>query len=606
MSQNIRKLGISQGVALNKQGETSSTQCTTTRRIPEQLAHMLKYFQPSTASGKEICGTADMETTREVVSGKCNVVPEISEGTGKIQNATFQDSGSKNILEKGSTKVSMVSSSMKMSEPYSEYGNKKPVVTGGKSTSEEPYYAKRTSLGWLRGDINETDFHSGKFFVKKQKVTFEGINDENPKCEPKQSDPTKSSLKFKIDGMVSGEEVESPVEGSINNVYVDTKSQTLKGTCTVQEPGSNVKKSVPYQQGGKFHLPIIFGGEEVIAQWDSGADCTLVSPEFYMSMKNKPKLDFDIMLKGYNQGSQRGKFCEDVEFQIGNYSFNFPPAIGPSTVPLLIGVDFLRTFNIDMSVTKSHIILGEDVIPLEYTGADTSKCEYSICNVRLDCNITIPPHQGRTFVVNSKTKSKELRYFEPHPFEEVQMSDSVVRQDGKVPISMMNFTDQKQRMYKGMTIGFMTECNEITIENLTSEELDEKSEETGKVEVEMKKVSSEIPSPKGDGEAIKMARGEDISDGPNIPEPATQKKPKITLKNGKSVKMPTTYNDIPNKFKIPQTVTNKYKEWEDFFPAMNSEHFENLTLEVPEHTRDMFKNLATTFLYIRQQGLQIL
>ena len=509
---------------------------------------------------------------------------------------------------------------------FNEYGDKKPVSMPNSQpqhilNTDPPHFGpKRTALGWLRGDISDEDFHNGKFFAKPQNsVKFEGIHEDEPKYAPNNTMPTKSSLKPKLDGIINGDGVENTVEGSVNNVFVDPASKTLKGKCRIQEPGSSGKKSVPYQRGGKFHLPILFGGEEVVAQWDPGADCTIVSPEFYNSMKKKPKLDFDIFLKGYNEGSQRGKFCEDVEFQIGNYVFDFPPAVGPSTIPLLIGVDFLRTFDIDMSVTKSTLILGEDVIPLEYTGEGDPAPEYSICHVRLESNITIPPHQGRTMRINNNVKSKELLFFEPHPFKEIQMKDTVVYPGEKIDITFMNFTDKKQKLFRGMSIGTVTECNEITIEPLSPEELSPTNDPSFlerespmpkviNVDINGEKVEIENLGPEEHIDIDKIESPDyvelniedievEVKNVQNITPRPTQieeddpfiTKPKVRLKSTNKVKFqPRSKFEIPNPVKVPQILLEKYKKYPDIFPATKSQYFENLASEIPDHTREMF------------------
>ena len=246
--------------------------------------------------------------------------------------------------------------------------------------------------------------------------------------------------------------------------------------------GSDETTIVKYQRGGNYHMPVIFGGQKVDAQFDSGAQCTICSPELYMSLKNKPKLDFDITLKGYQPGSQKGKFMEDVTFQIGNYEFDFPPAMGVSNCPLLIGVDFLRTFNIDMSVTQSHLKFGDDIFPLEYTGDDLDQFEpYHICNVKLDRNITIAPHTGRNITIDTKLNNKGLLWFEADQYENAQMSNSIVYPDGKLSVSICNFTDEKARLKKGVHLGMVTECNKLTIEEDKDalSESDQTASETG-------------------------------------------------------------------------------------------------------------------------------
>jgi len=431
------------------------------------------------------------------------------------------------------------------------------------STSKQNTNAVKTSLGWLAGNISDADFFGNKLCVKKN-VTFDEY--ESVAYMPKKLSRENESLET---------EKSENVETDVKNVHVDKNTHTIRGKCAVRKNGGS-DQVVRYQRGGNFYMPIIFGGQKVEAQFDSGAQCTICSPELYMSLKKKPKLDFDITLKGYQPGTQKGKFLEDVTFQIGNYEFDFPPAMGASNCPLLIGVDFLRTFNIDMSVTGSALKFGDEIFPLKYTGDDIDKFEpYHICNVKLDRNITIAPHTGRNISVDCKFNNTGLLWFEADQYENAQMSNSVIHPDGKLSVTICNFTDEKARLKKGTHLGMVTECNKLTIEEDQEAALRQEVPSTDCTIPEINKVDIKVDVPIV------------------IPKEIHSKTPMehFRLRTGKESEMNKLWGEMepPKKFEIPLHFSKLFKEkYSESFPATEAVAFPQLLSEIPEHCRDMF------------------
>ena len=398
--------------------------------------------------------------------------------------------------------------------------------------------------------------------------------------------------------------------GILKNTTIKACSQnsnTPFKSCTYFRDGSTVAEKVEYKQGGKYLKEITFLGKKTIAQIDPGAECTIVANEFYNALYAKPECRSHVKLTGYKKNSipDVGKVCENAEWVINGHTFHFPPVIGPSAIPVLIGADFLRTFRIDFSIIDCCLYIGNqndirrsEKIPLEFTGDYSNPNEVSVKRVcvSLDSNITIAPYEGKTIFIPPKSKDHGLMIFESFNFEEVIITNSLIQPKQGVEISIMNFSDEKQKLPKGLRLGEITACNKLTLEN----DLSSKSEDSNATASEN---SEKIPNPLLEEEKIPDIDSEKKAEPPPINiqiKSCTADSCQIcscnTSKNKKGGhSRPTAFvstdktSEIPEKEKVQLKYTLQYKTKENVYPASSSSNFNELVEIIPEHIREMFK-----------------
>lgn len=432
--------------------------------------------------------------------------------------------------------------------------------------------------------------------LEPKKVTFEGIQDKPPIHTPGVAEPSKKCLKKQYEWNDSGYTMVSSI-GKDGMIFSPKP-------CFGENKLSGRRVEKCYRRGGKLLLDIVFNGTPVQAQWDQGAEATIISNAFYESLQNKPKCDINIGLAGFEKDAtvRKGKFCENATFEFGNYTYGFPPCVGPSEVPVLIGADFLFTFGIDLKITECCLDINGDKIPLEYTGDSNSKDfdDIRVSRVQLISNITVKPRTGRTIYVEPRVDNPGLMLFEPRLFNDIGIETSVVLPNGKIPVTFLNFNDEKVQLKKGLSIGLITDCNELTIdvpsESKTSLDPDGPNVTDSPADTVLADVpenalgSIRLESRQTPGKSVFITT--DIGRTyAAAPDPGGTI-PTLTAKVCRVESPPMDRKadeDGPPEYEIPLHLTNSYEKYSEVFPATNAVEFDNLKNELPEHIQDMFQ-----------------
>ena len=374
--------------------------------------------------------------------------------------------------------------------------------------------------------------------------------------------------------------------------FLDTIHEEFSSKpCAYFQKGSNVPEYTEYKNGGKYLKEITFLGKKTIAQFDQGAECTLVSTDFYKSLLVKPECRAQVKLSGYKKDSayDTGKILENVEIGIDGHVFHFPPVVGPSAVPVLIGADFMRSFKMDISTNDCCIYMGKQnesrravKIPLEFTGdySDTDDLKIKRICVTLDHKITVGPHEGKTIYIPPKSKDHGLMIFESFQFKDLLIANSLVQPKQGVEISIMNFSDEKKKLPQGLRLGEVSDCNRITVETIEKTERSDLNASEGS---DSKENSSENSS-------FTISVKSCNIDNCQICTCELKKEKRGNDPKHSSVFVSTDKtSEIPEKEKVTLKHSIKFKKYENVFPATSSKFFEELVNSIPEHIREMFR-----------------
>ena len=88
-------------------------------------------------------------------------------------------------------------------------------------------------------------------------------------------------------------------------------------------------------------VPLKLNGHDVPAVVNCGAQCTVISEEFYSSLKIPPKATERVVLKTAEEDSGFvGKFIPKAPLTFGNVNFSLSLYIGPISDFLLLGLNF--------------------------------------------------------------------------------------------------------------------------------------------------------------------------------------------------------------------------------------------------------------------------
>ena len=96
------------------------------------------------------------------------------------------------------------------------------------------------------------------------------------------------------------------------------------------------------QTGMSIVIPLKVDDSDAEAVVDSGAQATVMSDEFYRSLKNPPKITEKVLLKTASKGDGfEGYYVPKATLTFGKISFTCSMYVSPVTDPFILGLDFL-------------------------------------------------------------------------------------------------------------------------------------------------------------------------------------------------------------------------------------------------------------------------
>ncbi|KAJ8048413.1 hypothetical protein HOLleu_00722 [Holothuria leucospilota] len=191
---------------------------------------------------------------------------------------------------------------------------------------------------------------------------------------------------------------------------------------------------------------------------DTGANITIISPEVYSKLPEDTRPTLQRVLTGLTlaDGSElpftgKAAFTLTVQGHVCQHEVWVAGIAGDG----IIGHDFLKKFD-------CHISVGEGILSIEGQRVSCKEDEagLSSCRVEMAENTVLPPRSEvmATGVVRGNLAKQKLAMVEMSDYfmkkHNVLVARAVVDpSEGKVPVRLMNITDEPKTIYKGSTIG---------------------------------------------------------------------------------------------------------------------------------------------------------
>ena len=142
-------------------------------------------------------------------------------------------------------------------------------------------------------------------------------------------------------------------------------------------------------------VPLKLNGHDVPTVVNCGAQCTVISEEFYSSLKILPKATERVVLNTAEEDSGFvGKFIPKATLTFGNVNFSLSLYVGPISDSLLLGLNFLLPTEVVIDLGK-HMLTIKDNHGHEHTSTATivsnAEQEHKVCRVMIDKHTVIPP-----------------------------------------------------------------------------------------------------------------------------------------------------------------------------------------------------------------------
>lgn len=168
-----------------------------------------------------------------------------------------------------------------------------------------------------------------------------------------------------------------------------------------------------------------------------------------------------------------GDFIGDL--QLSGLHFSGPLVVAPiGTLEGVIGLDLLEKLNIDISLSRGELVIGDHTIIMFKKHKPEPKC----CRIMLQESVIIPPCSE--IIVEGKVSNRRsqkfpvvmpltgvvesLKTLQTH--HGVLLARSVVRpKDGKIPLKFCNLNDESVSIDKGATVALLLPAAGVTMVN---------------------------------------------------------------------------------------------------------------------------------------------
>ena len=136
-------------------------------------------------------------------------------------------------------------------------------------------------------------------------------------------------------------------------------------------------------------IPLKVDDSDAEAVVDSGAQATVMSDEFYRSLKNPPKITEKVLLKTASKGDGfKGYYVPKATLTFGKISFTCSMYVGPVTDPFILGLDFLLP-------VEGVIDLGRHTVTVKdkhgNVSVHNSGESMKVCRLTLERRTVVPP-----------------------------------------------------------------------------------------------------------------------------------------------------------------------------------------------------------------------
>ena len=222
-------------------------------------------------------------------------------------------------------------------------------------------------------------------------------------------------------------------------------------TNSTKRPAS---KSIHSQEKGLFVSIYVFG-IKVDALLDTGSTISVISPKLFdkIAPDLKPEIspaENTLRMANGDTSTPQGKACCQVVIE-GTELWPLM-TIADIEVPVILGYDFMYTHNCSLDIGNSRLRLGRKYIKCHLESQNSS-----ICRIRLDRNVTVPP--GAEMIIGGKIDNDSFldnvseMIVEPKPESVLTKKGVIVAKalinpnSQRIPLRVLNLTDQPQSLH---------------------------------------------------------------------------------------------------------------------------------------------------------------
>ena len=218
-------------------------------------------------------------------------------------------------------------------------------------------------------------------------------------------------------------------------------------------------------------VPLKVDDSDAEAVVDSRAQATVMSDEFYRSLKNPPKITEKVLLKTASKGDGfEGYYVPKATLTFGKISFTCSMYVGPVTDPFILGLDFLLPVEgvIDLgrhtvTVKDKHGNVSVTPATLVHNSGESMK----VCRLTLERRTVVPPMSKigiSTYVEDfpSEWEGKDVVTQPLSPLnKKCLIPFALVKGNDTVPITLTNPTDNFVTFKKGSLMGSVVEAETV-------------------------------------------------------------------------------------------------------------------------------------------------
>jgi hypothetical protein len=144
------------------------------------------------------------------------------------------------------------------------------------------------------------------------------------------------------------------VEDILRRVFQNSVIQVT--VYSLPSPRIAVIKTIT--QGTSLTVPTTIQGVPVEAIFDTAAEVTVLSKDFYQSLENPPRLGESVSIKSAAiDGQMTAWKCSGVQFLIGTQKYILNVHVAPITDNILLGLDFLSEHGAIINLEEGSLSL---------------------------------------------------------------------------------------------------------------------------------------------------------------------------------------------------------------------------------------------------------
>ena len=176
------------------------------------------------------------------------------------------------------------------------------------------------------------------------------------------------------------------------------------------------------KSGNILRIPVSVNGVEIHAVVDSAAEVTFISDGIYRRLSPKPETVKTVRLHTVRKNlDMLGFVVGPVEVKLEDNIFKEWVYVAPIEDDMLLGLDFLKKYKVDINISTLTLVLGNLTINM----SSTQTSNKSLGNVLVMKKTVIPPNSVKLVKCYCETDSENF-YMEPNIIKNLIISKSVM------------------------------------------------------------------------------------------------------------------------------------------------------------------------------------